>query len=163
MKNIKFLIISFSLIVFVFSACNTSKKMVEEPNLPQYGEKITASDYVSFDKVMSILEKEGTYKGKVKGMATGVCQKKGCWMTLSSDSSTDELFVKFKDYGFFMPFDIAGKEVVLRGTAEKETTSVEMLRHYALDGGATEEEVAKITEPETAFNFIADGVIVLTK
>ena len=47
--------------------------------------------------------KEGdTLEVKFKSEINEVCQKKGCWMTL--DLADDkEAFVKFKDYGFFVP------------------------------------------------------------
>jgi hypothetical protein len=113
--------------------------------------------------MMKVLEKTGTFTGKVKGLVTGVCQKKGCWMQLGSNSSEKELFVKFKEYGVFMPFDLTGKEVVVEGIAAMETTSVQMLKHYAMDAGASDEEIAQITQPETEFNFVSTGVVVLSK
>jgi hypothetical protein len=68
--------------------------------------------------------------------------------------------IKFKDYGFFVPMDISGKNVIFEGLAFKDTTSVEDLKHYAMDGGQTEEEITAITEPEINTSFLADGVIV---
>jgi hypothetical protein len=41
-----------------------------------------------------------------------------------------------------------------------DTLSVEMLRHYAEDGGATPEEIEEITEPEYSLSFVADGVVI---
>ena len=56
--------------------------------------------------------------GKVSGYITSVCKKKGCWMILShSPTDSTGLFVKFKDYGFFMPLDCEGSRVVMRGVA----------------------------------------------
>ena len=68
--------------------------------------------------------------------------------------------VKFKDYGFFMPKDIAGKEVIINGKAYVEEVSVDEQRHYAEDAGKTKEEIAKITEPKRTFSFEADGVLI---
>ena len=92
-----------------------------------------------------------------------VCQAKGCWMNLTSgaDSTHVEMFVQFKDYGFFMPKDLAGKEVIVEGKAYKEATSVEELRHYAEDAGKTEEEIAAITEPQMEKKFLATGVVLV--
>ncbi len=163
MRKIKILTVIFTLL-FIANACGTKKKMVStNPNFSYYGEKITADNYVSFPDMMKILESKGEFSGKVKGKVVDVCQKKGCWMTLNSGNETDDVFVKFKDYGFFMPFDLGGSTVVVRGTAKKEITSVKMLRHYAMDGGATKEEAEKITEPETSFRFMADGVVVVER
>jgi len=95
----------------------------------------------------------------VVGTIEKVCQVKGCWMTMKV-SDDESMHVSFKDYGFFVPKDIDGKECVISGYAHIETMSVEELRHYAEDEGKSEEEIAQITEPETSLSFVADGVIV---
>ena len=71
------------------------------------------------------------------------------------------MFVKFKDYAFFMPKDIAGKKVVMIGNAFKETTSIEDLRHFAQDEGKSKEEIAKINKPKEEMKFMANGVLIL--
>ncbi len=68
--------------------------------------------------------------------------------------------VTFKDYGFFVPKDIAGKTVVVEGVAQKKTTPVSELRHYAEDAGKSKAEIAQITDPKNELAFVADGVIV---
>lgn len=91
----------------------------------------------------------------------GVCQVKGCWMTLSDQSTDEEVFVKFKDYGFFMPLDLAGGQVIVHGVISKSITTVDELRHYAEDAGKTKEEIEAITEPKDEFTMMADGVVIL--
>ena len=41
----------------------------------------------------------------VEGTITDVCAKKGCWMKVVDGD--DEIFVKFRDYGFFVPRNAA--------------------------------------------------------
>ena len=41
--------------------------------------------------------------------------------------------VAFKDYGFFVPTDIAGKTVTLAGTLKKRELSAEEADHYSKD------------------------------
>ncbi|OUR96077.1 DUF4920 domain-containing protein [Flavobacteriales bacterium 33_180_T64] len=91
-----------------------------------------------------------------------VCQAKGCWMKLDLPNG-EQVMVKFKDYGFFMPKDISGKEVIINGKAFVNEVPVDEQRHYAEDGGATPEEIAKITEPKKTYSFLADGVLLKTK
>jgi hypothetical protein len=67
--------------------------------------------------------------------------------------------VKFKDYGFFMPKNIAGKEVIVNGKAFVSEVSVEEQRHYAEDAGKSEDEIAAITEVKRTYTFEADGVL----
>ena len=74
-----------------------------------------------------------------------------------------EVMVRFKDYGFFMPLDSQGKEVVLEGKAFVQTTSVAELRHYAKDAGKSKEEIAAITTSKKEFSFEANGVLLKVK
>ena len=75
---------------------------------------------------------------------------------------TDTVFVKFKDYEFFVPKNgIEGKKAVINGILSTETISVKELQHYAEDAGKSEFEISKINKPEIKFSFLADGVIIL--
>ena len=95
---------------------------------------------------------------KIKAKVNSVCQAKGCWMRLDLEDG-NEVMVKFKDYGFFMPKDITGQEVVINGNAYVTEVSVNEQRHYAEDAGETTEEIALIIEPKRTFSFEADGVL----
>jgi len=68
--------------------------------------------------------------------------------------------VRFKDYGFFMPLDSQGKQVIVEGKAFVKITPVDELQHYAEDAGKSKEEIAKITEPRKEFAFEANGVLI---
>ena len=50
--------------------------------------------------------------------------------------------------------------MVFEGVAQKTTTSVDHLKHYAADAGKSKAEIAKITKPEYSITFEAVGVIV---
>ncbi|MDB5202134.1 MAG: hypothetical protein JWQ27_1543 [Ferruginibacter sp.] len=125
-----------------------------------YGAKTTAAGAIEVNLMEEKLVTAEKFAGKVKGTVISVCEKKGCWMKLAQ-ADGEGIMIRFKDYKFFMPKDIIGKDVVLDGVAEKTTTSVEMLKHYAEDAGKTKEEIAKITAPKTEIEFIAKGVLVL--
>ena len=76
------------------------------------------------------------------------------------DDSDEPVFIKFKDYAFFVPLDASGKEAVVSGVLSNTVTSIEELRHYAEDGGASVEEIAAITEPKMELKMMAEGVII---
>lgn len=105
-------------------------------------------------------DKEKTAPVQLTGEVVKVCQSKGCWLTLTASDGT-EMRIRFKDYGFFVPKDLPGTQVALKGVAWKEVTSVATLRHYAEDEGADEQEVNAITRPEVEYMFEASGVRVL--
>lgn len=95
----------------------------------------------------------------IHGTIKEVCKIKGCWMTIT-DESGKELFVQFKDYGFFVPRNAVGHAVVIHGHAKTSTMSVEELRHYAADAKKSPGEIAAITQPEVRTSFIADSVMI---
>ena len=78
------------------------------------------------------------YQGQEVLLATRiakVCQKKGCFFVAQDGAATAR--VSFKDYGFFIPTDSGGKDVVLLGTFSRERVSKEESEHYAKDLGET--------------------------
>jgi len=117
---------------------------------------------LTYDDFLTKMSGQDSLAVKVKGSVAGVCQAKGCWMNIvSKQPNQPEMFVKFKDYGFFMPKDIAGKSVIMDGYAFREVTSVDELRHYAEDEGKSKEEIEAITEPVEELKFMASGVLLL--
>ncbi len=89
-----------------------------------------------------------------------VCQMKGCWMQVELDPG-QTVMVRFKDYGFFVPKDIAGSEVWVEGKAFVSEVSEGERRHLARDAGRTEQEVMAIRGPEQAPGFEASGVRII--
>ncbi|GAB3692551.1 hypothetical protein GCM10027592_11610 [Spirosoma flavus] len=124
-----------------------------------HGKKITESGAIPATQLASKMGDKEKMNTKVEGTVESVCKVKGCWMNVKTgDGQT--MRVMFKDYAFFVPKDIEGKTVVVEGLAETTTTPVAKLRHFAEDAGKSKEEIEKITEPEKAITFMADGVIV---
>ena len=129
-----------------------------------FGAKIDDQGSIAFDEALEKINGVDSMYMKITASVTEVCQAKGCWMNVVGDKTKDKpFFVKFKDYGFFMPKDCAGKKVVMDGIAYKEVTSVDELRHYASDKGASKEEIEKITEPKEELKFLASGVLLYEK
>lgn len=124
-----------------------------------FGEQINADGAVTLSEVKKPNDGVDTVNVLIKGTINEVCQAKGCWMTLAGDRG-EEVFVRFKDYGFFVPKDADGLEAVVRGKLFTTETSVDELRHYAEDKGQSKEEIAAITEPKKELRMMADGVII---
>lgn len=150
------------LTVFLF-ACGSEQPTdtTAQTGQPQaFGETITADGAVSMPEMLTKMQGVDSLPVKVKGTVESVCQVKGCWVNLRDEQAGD-MFVKFKDYAFFLPKDIAGREVVMEGYAFRETTSVEDLKHYAEDEGKSKAEIDAITEPKEELKFMASGVVLL--
>lgn len=124
-----------------------------------FGKKINDKSAMAAAQLPDKMGSKESMNAKVTGTVESVCQAKGCWMKVKMDNG-ETMRVTFKDYGFFVPKDIAGKTVVVEGVAEKKTMPVAELRHYAEDAGKSKEEIAKITDPKNELAFVADGVIV---
>jgi Domain of unknown function (DUF4920) len=124
-----------------------------------FGAAITADGAVAATDLVKQLGKADSLHVKVKGEIISCCQAKGCWMTMPL-AGKEEMMVKFKDYGFFVPRGAAGKEAIVDGWAYRELVTVDELRHYAEDEGKSKEEIEKITKPEERITFMADGVII---
>lgn len=96
---------------------------------------------------------------QIKGKIISSCAKKGCWINMDIDGNS--LFVKFKDYAFFVPTSgLEGKSAIVNGKLSVDTLSVETLRHYAEDDGQSQKEILAIKEPKVTLSFLADGVYI---
>jgi hypothetical protein len=60
-----------------------------------------------------------------------VCQKKGCFFI--AQQGDDVMRVAFRDYGFFVPTDSAGKTVTLAGELIKKQMTTEQVEHFNKD------------------------------
>lgn len=125
-----------------------------------FGASTTADGAFDVSELPDFLNNKESGAIKVLAKVIDVCPKKGCWMSLEMpDNST--VFVKMKDYGFFVPLEMIGKTVVIDGEAKKITTSVDELKHYAEDAKKSKEEIAAITEPKEEIRLTATGILVI--
>lgn len=147
---------TIALLLFVVVAATAIAQKKSEPQ--SFGEKITSENAVEASKLPDMLKGKEQVQAKVTGTVSSVCQKKGCWAKMDVGNG-ETMMIRFKDYGFFLPKDCAGKKLVLNGVATYDVTTVEELRHYAQDAGKSKEEIEKITEPEKSLSFEADGVL----
>lgn len=127
-----------------------------------YGAAVSSEGAKPLSELKQVLGTQDSVQVKLIGQADAVCQAKGCWLTMKTPEGK-EMRVRFKDYAFFVPKDIAGKTVVINGWAHREEVPVSDLQHYAQDAGKSEKEVAAITKPEEQLNFEADGILVAEK
>lgn len=156
----KFIFLATIAAFFIACGQQPADTTAESGEPQSFGEAITAENAITFPEMMSKMEGVDSLPVKVKGKVDAVCQTKGCWINIKDDMA-GEMMVKFKDYGFFMPKDIAGREVIMDGYAFRETTTVEELRHYAEDEGKSKEEIEAITEPKEELKFMASGVLLM--
>jgi hypothetical protein len=159
MSRIYFLV--FSLILFWNCKDNKPQRLplkIESTTYLSYGAQFDVSEVYKSEEFTNIMVGlTDTIQVTMRGMVSDVCSKKGCWMTLPL-SNGEELMVRFKDYGFFVPTDASG-EAIVNGLAYVSETSLADLRHYAEDAGASSAEIEAIIEPKITYSFMADGVL----
>jgi hypothetical protein len=167
MKKLIYLLMSMFL---VYACANNSEEVSEEAVEVEeagdgihFGETIDESGAITLAELLASMPAEvDSLNAKVKVYVSSVCQKKGCWMDVTAgEESAQVVKVTFKDYGFFVPLDFDGKEAIVEGTAYRQVTSVEELRHMAEDALASEDEILAITEPKEEIRFVASGVLKL--
>jgi hypothetical protein len=135
---------------------------IAQSEYTSYGANISPENTLSTSEIAekyAALAEGDTAIVKFKAPINAVCASKGCWMRLDI-ANEDEVFVKFKDYAFFVPTDTKTGDAIVEGKAYLEEVSVDELRHMAEDAGKTKEEIAAITKPERELRFMADGVLI---
>lgn len=91
----------------------------------------------------------------LKTTVAEVCSKKGCFFIAQDGEFTAR--ITFKDYGFFIPTDSQGKEVMLIGDFSVKTLSEEQAKHYAEDAG---KDASLISGEQKEYSIIATSVVV---
>jgi hypothetical protein len=125
-----------------------------------FGSTITADGAVPVAELPKLLEDDQPHAVKVIGTVTDVCPKKGCWISLDMPDNS-KVFVKMKDYGFFVPVELIGKTVVVDAEAKVIKTSVDELKHYAEDAKKSKEEIDAIKEPKEEIRLTANGIVIV--
>ena len=147
--------------VFLF-LCNTGVLLAQQGEYELFGAAFEVKDTLHAARTTVLnLEENDPVQTQLAGTIKEVCQAKGCWMKVGLVSG-EEVFVRFKDYGFFVPTDASERKVILNGKVFTEIMSVEDQRHYARDKGASEEAINKIQQPKRTLRFEADGVMIKT-
>lgn len=165
MRNMKTLLILTTL-TFTLSSwaqlpgSKTKPTIKADANASNFGAELTLKDApLSVDEALEKF-KANKITGPVllNAKIDKVCKKKGCWMTIKSKS--EELRVTFKDYGFFVPQNIVGKNVLVEGIIKEEKLTLEQTKHFVQDEGG---DPSKVTEAKTDYQFEASGVSLVKK
>lgn len=153
---------AFFTLLLLTAACSSEQNTdyAAETEETVFGAPFTPASYFTVDELFPLITADESEPVQVKGEVVQVCQTKGCWLTLQT-SDEKSVRVTFKDYEFFVPMDIAGREVMMEGVTWMEESSVEHQRHYLEDANASAEEIAAITEPKVSYYFEAAGVVLL--
>ena len=129
-----------------------------------YGEPLTGEDTV---QIHEILEDPDPYLGqvvRVEGLVTGVCEKRGCWMSLASDvKEFEEIRIKVDDGVIVFPMEAKGKRAVAEGVLTKVEMTMEQTvaykKHHAEEHNE-EFDPASVTEPLVFYQIKGTGAVI---
>ncbi|MBI1221563.1 MAG: DUF4920 domain-containing protein [Bacteroidetes bacterium] len=149
MKKLGFLLLG----VVLFAACK------QTPKTGNFGETITGDGAVAVNDFIASMGDQPEMQGKIVGTVQQVCQAEGCWYKYDlGDGKT--MMVITKDHAFQLPKDCSGKTAIAEGRMYWKETSVDELKHYAVDAKKSQEEIDAITEPKRELRFEATGIII---
>jgi hypothetical protein len=157
----------FIALIALFAACSENASSDEDTTTQtvegRYGDSTwVANNPISTTTLLDSLQNNDSVFAVVTGKINEACQAKGCWMSM--DAAGQEIFVKFKDYGFFVPKNSAGYNATMQGWAYADTVSVadqiEKIKDSKKSDKEKDEAIAAITEPKVNLTFMADGVII---
>lgn len=128
----------------------------------KFGAPLSAEPALTAQVVIADPKKYDDKDIKLTGQVNGVCQHKGCWMTIGTgEPGSASVRVQFKDYGFFVPTDCTGRTAVVEGHFKMTTLSVGEAQHYADDAAKAGTAPQKITAPQATLALMATGVELL--
>ncbi|MBV6479820.1 MAG: hypothetical protein HGGPFJEG_02616 [Ignavibacteria bacterium] len=112
---------------------------------------------ITFDDLMKNAEQHNGKVVVVKGDVSEVCQKMGCWMTMTDGTNT----VRVKTlHEFFLPKDIAGRNAVVVGTFNITEISEDDAKHYN-EESSNPKNSDEIKGTQKGFEIDANGVKIL--
>jgi len=111
-----------------------SEPVNETETYEDFGAALPESETLhSLEEAISQLDELAGQSVVIEAEIQQVCQKKGCFFIARDGQATAR--VRFKDYGFFIPTDSAGKNVRLAGKLERVELTPEQAAHFAEDLG----------------------------
>lgn len=117
-----------------------------------------------FTPISRILAAPATFEGKrvlVRGTAVAVCEKRGCWVELKSETANDRsLRVKVEDGEIVFPLTLKGHEVVVEGVVEQIVTPEQAYREILQKRAESKGEPfdpASVTGPHVSWQLAGLG------
>jgi hypothetical protein len=118
----------------VASAPAATAKLAPAAEVLVRGEKLKGLPPMT---LATVLASPDAYAGKtlaLEGTVRRACTKKGCWMELSDTTDGPGVRVTFKDYGFFVPLDSAGRSARVEGVVKVAELTEAQGAHLRAEG-----------------------------
>lgn len=127
------LTISFILTITVAIVAAEGKK---------YGDEITLNEKTNVSEILSDPEKYEGQKVLIEGLVVNVCEKRGCWIEVSSDKPYETIRVKVKDGEIVFPLEAKGEKALVEG----EVYSFEVEQETECSGCSSNDHAKDVNE-----------------
>lgn len=135
----------------------------EAVEIDHYGEPLTGADMVKVSELLSNPEPYLGKKVRVVGLVTGVCAKRGCWISIADDEEFKEIRVKVDDGVIVFPMEAKGRRATAEGVFVKIEMTMEQtlkyLEHHAEEHGE-EFDPSEVTEPKVFYQIKGEGAVI---
>ncbi|MEI6858756.1 MAG: DUF4920 domain-containing protein [Shewanella sp.] len=129
-----------------------------------FGEGVKRELLIPVSTLMADPERYLDKNVTIKGTIVGVCEKRGCWMSIASDERFQTLKIKVKDGEMVFPLSARGKEALATGKLQALEFGLQQTReikaYYAKEAG-DEFDPASVTEAMTTYQLVPTGVSIL--
>lgn len=129
----------------------------------EYGKKLTIKGKTNISKILANPEKFVGKKVLVEGTILAVCEKRGCWMELSSDKEFQKIKIKVKDGEIVFPLEASGKTALVEGQVYKismtKEEAIKQAQHEA-EEHKTKFDPSSVTGPVTLYQIKGLGAVI---
>jgi len=144
------------LIVVLFFAYSTGYT-TETKN---FGQELTLKETTPISEILKAPKDFMEKTVLVKGRVLDVCQKRGCWMKIASDSEFESILIKVDDGVIVFPMEAKGKMALVEGTMEEVEFTMEQTierQKHECEKEGKEFDAAKVSKPDVMYRLRASG------
>jgi len=152
-----------AVVIFAFLAFASAPGAWSEDG-KAYGEPLTGTDTTEIAELLAHPDRYVDQVVRVQGVVSGVCKKRGCWMTIASESEDfQEVRIKVDDGVIVFPLEAKGRLAVAEGVFTKIELTLEQTiargKHHAEEHGE-EFDPASVTEPMVFYQIKGTGAVI---
>lgn len=153
MKKQLMLLTFFMSLMCTAETLRLSEPVYVDESSETFGKRIdTAIPQTTLAQLMSDPSQHQDEPFRVNAQVAKVCQKKGCFFIAQAEEHV--VRIAFKDYGFFVPTDIAGKTVEISGILVAKHRSKEAAEHFNQDLASSD----TVLNSGAVYEIVADGI-----
>ncbi|KPH59135.1 hypothetical protein AMS58_14100 [Pseudoalteromonas porphyrae] len=129
-----------------------------------FGGEVNAGNITKISTIMNDPDDYLATPVTIEGTIVGVCEKRGCWMSLASDQRFQNLRIKVNDGDMVFPMTAKGRKAIATGELKKIELTLErtktVMAHRAQKAG-DDFDPSSVTEPMAIYQLNPSAVDIL--